>query len=102
MSKTDKDINVVEKERTKYKKPRNFKVLIHNDDYTPVDFVGKILTQVFGKTTQEAVNITQEAHTKGKAVVGIYTKEVAETKSAKSNAYARSFKYPFTTTIEPE
>lgn len=80
--------------------PRQFKVLIHNDDYTTMDFVVDILTGVFGKSEAEAVQIMLAVHNSGVGVCGIYTVEVAETKVALVHARARKEGFPLRCSME--
>jgi ATP-dependent Clp protease adaptor protein ClpS len=94
--------DLLDKEDIKIQKPKKYKVVFHNDDYTPMDFVMIILMQVFRKSPEEAVNITMSVHNKGKGIAGVYSKEISETKSAKVNLTAQQSGYPLLTTIEPE
>jgi ATP-dependent Clp protease adaptor protein ClpS len=86
----------------KTQQPPMLKVLIHNDDYTPAEFVIRVLAEVFRKAGPEADKITYEAHQHGMAVVGTYPKEIAETKVAKANRMAKEEGHPFQMTAEPE
>jgi len=90
--------------RTKPKvaKPRLFKVLMHNDDYTTRDFVVWVLQSVFHKSEGDAVRIMLHVHQTGIGVAGLYTREVAETKVAKTERLAREHEYPLRVTMEPE
>lgn len=102
-SETDKDeqsgVATVRKE--KLQKPRMFKVLMHNDDYTTMDFVVHILEKFFQKNASDAQVIMLEVHTKGYGVCGIYTYEVAESKVAKVTKYARDNGHPLKCSTEP-
>lgn len=84
------------------KRPRRYKVLMHNDDYTTMEFVVHILQKYFHKTRPEAQAIMLEVHTRGLAACGIYTYEVAESKVAKITKYARENGHPLKCTLEPE
>jgi len=83
-------------------KPRMFKVVLLNDDFTPFDFVQAILQTVFRHSVEAASMIAKEVHEKGKAVGGIFTHEIAETKSATVNHQAQESEFPFKTIIEAE
>lgn len=89
-------------ERTKTKRPRRFKVLLHNDDYTTMDFVVFVLVKHFQKTPTEATHIMLQVHHKGSGVAGVYTRDVAETKVAAATAEARENGMPLVLTAEPE
>ena len=83
-------------------KPRNYKVLFLNDDETPFDWVTAILKIYFRKTEQEATEIAQTVHEQGRAVAGVCSRDVAETKAATVTRIARENGFPFVTEIEPE
>lgn len=80
--------------------PRRFKVLLHNDDYTTMEFVISILKEVFRKTTQQATAIMLSVHEKGMGECGVYTAEVAETKVAVVHARARKEGFPLRCSME--
>ena len=86
--------------RTKTKKPSMYKVLLLNDDYTPMEFVVEILEQFFGMDRARATQVMLQVHTQGKGVCGVFTRDVAETKSALVNDYARSHQHPLLCEIE--
>ncbi len=88
--------------RHKTEIPRRFKVLLHNDDYTTMEFVIDVLRQFFHKTEPEATHIMLTVHKKGRAVAGIYTRDIAESKVARVLKYARESKMPLLVTAEPE
>jgi len=90
------------KEKEELKEPPNYKVVILNDDFTPMEFVVEILKAHFGKTMETATIIMLDVHAKGKGVAGVYTKDIAETKA--SNAIMESIKqeHPLQFNIEPE
>lgn len=87
---------------TKVKLPKKYKVLLHNDDYTTMEFVTHVLQKFFNKNMVEAQTIMMEVHMKGVGVCGVYTYEVAESKSAKVNSYARDNGHPLKCSISPE
>jgi ATP-dependent Clp protease adaptor protein ClpS len=93
---------VVTRTRTKTKKPSLYKVLLLNDDYTPMEFVVHILERFFGKTRDEAVQIMLHVHRHGVGICGVYTYEVAETKVAQVIEFARRHQHPLQCTMEKE
>ncbi len=86
----------------KTKQPRLFKVLLHNDDYTTMEFVVMILMNIFHHSHESAVKIMLHVHEKGIGVAGVYSFEVAETKTKKARDLAREYEYPLRCTMEPE
>ena len=86
----------------KVEKPPKYKVVLHNDDFTPMFFVNIVLSRFFRKSEFEAASIMMNAHEKGKSVVGIYTKEIASTKCNQSIRFSRKHNYPLLLTNEPE
>ena len=87
-------------EKTKLKRPNLYKVILHNDDYTTMDFVVEILVTVFNKPVLEANKIMMDIHKKGKGIVGVYTYDIALTKTTLTEAIARERQYPLKTSIE--
>jgi ATP-dependent Clp protease adaptor protein ClpS len=94
--------NVVVKTRTKTKKPSMYKVLMLNDDYTPMEFVVHVLESFFGKSREEATEIMLHVHHRGVGVCGVYSYEVAETKVTQVIDYARKHQHPLQCTLEKE
>lgn len=90
------------KSETKLAKPRLWKVLLHNDDYTTRDFVVEILQRIFHKSETEAVTIMLHVHQKGVGVAGVYPYDVAETKVEAVRRLARQREFPLLCTMEPE
>lgn len=88
-------------ERRKTKRPRLYKVLLHNDDFTTMEFVVDVLVRYFHKTTPEATRIMLEVHRRGQGVAGVFTYEVAETKVAQVTAEARQQGMPLKCTVDP-
>ena len=82
--------------------PRRYKVIFHNDDYTTMEFVVEVLKRFFHKTDTEAMHIMLTVHKSGAAVAGVYTRDVAETKSTQVMDYARENGMPLLLTTEPE
>ncbi|MDE2184987.1 MAG: ATP-dependent Clp protease adapter ClpS [Alphaproteobacteria bacterium] len=93
---------VVTKTRPKTKKPSLYKVLLLNDDYTPMEFVVHILERIFNKNREEAVQIMLHVHRNGVGVCGVFTFEVAETKVAQVIEFARRHEHPLQCTMEKE
>jgi ATP-dependent Clp protease adaptor protein ClpS len=98
----DTDVAVETKPKRKLQKPKLYKVLLHNDDYTPMEFVVAILRAVFHKSESDANAIMLHAHTSGYAVAGVFTFEIAEEKVAKVAALAEEAQFPLLCTLEPE
>jgi ATP-dependent Clp protease adaptor protein ClpS len=88
--------------RTRTKKPSMYKVLMLNDDYTPMEFVVDVLQHIFQKTREEATKIMLHVHQKGVGVCGVYTYEVAETKVTQTVDYARKNQHPLQCTLEKD
>ncbi len=86
--------------RPKLKKPPLFKVVLLNDDYTPMDFVVHILEQFFHLDRHRATQVMLEVHTRGKGICGVFTHEIAETKVLQVNDYSRENKHPLLCTLE--
>lgn len=93
---------VVIKTRPKTKRPSMYKVLMLNDDYTPMEFVVHVLERFFGKNREEATRIMMHVHQRGVGVCGVYTYEVAETKVTQVMDLARQNQHPLQCTIEKE
>jgi ATP-dependent Clp protease adaptor protein ClpS len=89
-------------ERQKTAKPKKYKVIFHNDDYTTMEFVVLVLRQFFHKSETEALHIMLTVHRKGSAVAGIYPRDIAETKVAEVMRHAREVGMPLLLTTEPE
>jgi ATP-dependent Clp protease adaptor protein ClpS len=86
--------------RPKLKRPPLYKVILLNDDYTPMEFVVHVLERFFNKDRPNATRIMLEVHTRGKGICGIYTHEIAETKVAQVNSYSRDNQHPLLCTLE--
>lgn len=86
--------------RPKLAKPPMYKVVIFNDDYTPMDFVVDVLCTFFNMNVEKATQIMLKVHTEGKAVCGVFTKDVAETKAEQVNGYSRECEQPLLCNVE--
>ena len=91
-----------ERQRIDIKEPRRYKVIIYNDDFTTMEFVVMILIQVFFKSEEEAQALMLQVHHSDKAVVGIYSYDIAVSKANKATKMAREQGYPLRLTVEPE
>jgi ATP-dependent Clp protease adaptor protein ClpS len=102
MSKIGRDFEgwVTTDDKTKVKEPPLYKVLLHNDDYTSMEFVVLLLEKVFNKSTPEATRIMLNVHQQGIGVAGVYHKEIAETKVAIVHDLAQKNEYPLRCSIE--
>ena len=89
-------------EQIKFKEPLMYRVIMHNDDYTTMDFVVSVLIEIFHKSHNEAVMLMAEAHNKGQASIGVYTLDVAETKVREVRIMASEYHFPLLCTIETE
>jgi ATP-dependent Clp protease adaptor protein ClpS len=90
----------VEEAKPKLKKPPLFRVVLLNDDYTPMEFVVEVLELIFGMDRPKATRIMLEVHTQGKGVCGVFTYEIAETKVAQVSTYAEQNQHPLLCTLE--
>jgi ATP-dependent Clp protease adaptor protein ClpS len=93
---------LVTKTRPKTKRPSLYKVLLLNDDYTPMEFVILVLERFFNKSRDEATRIMLHVHHKGVGICGVYTYEVAETKVTQVMDFARQHQHPLQCTMEKE
>jgi ATP-dependent Clp protease adaptor protein ClpS len=90
----------VDEAKPKLKPPRKYKVILLNDDYTPMEFVVQILARFFGMDQEKATQIMLMVHTKGQAVCGEYSYQIAETKVEQVNDYSRQHQHPLLCTME--
>jgi ATP-dependent Clp protease adaptor protein ClpS len=90
----------VDEARPRLKEPPRYRVVLLNDDYTPMEFVVDILVTVFGMERTRATQVMLEVHTKGKGVCGVYNYEIAETKVAQVMGLARQHQHPLLCTME--
>lgn len=98
--KSDEDVDVVS--RDDVRTPRNFKVLLHNDHYTSMEFVVLVLETIFRRTGAESVEIMLSVHQKGVGIAGVYPSAVAETKIERVHAEAEKEGFPLKCSMEPE
>ncbi|MEM1035465.1 MAG: ATP-dependent Clp protease adapter ClpS [Pseudomonadota bacterium] len=98
----DGGLGLATKTRVKTRKPSMYRVLLLNDDYTPMEFVVQVLEKFFGKSPEQAMRIMLHVHQKGVGVCGVYTYEVAETKVAQVMDTARRHEHPLQCTMEKE
>jgi ATP-dependent Clp protease adaptor protein ClpS len=98
----DDDTSILLETRPRTKRPPLYKVLILNDDYTPMEFVVHVLEQFFGMTHAQAFEIMLAVHQKGVAVVGVFSHEIAETKVGQVMDFARRHQHPLQCTMEKE
>ncbi|MDZ4662179.1 MAG: ATP-dependent Clp protease adapter ClpS [Pseudomonadota bacterium] len=89
-------------EKTELKRPSMYKVILLNDDYTPMDFVVNILKKFFTRTETEATQIMMNVHHQGRGIAGVYAYEVAETKAYQVQNYAKLREFPLKCIIEKE
>jgi len=94
------DIGVLDRDKNKVGKPKKYKVILLNDDFTPMDFVVVLIHYVFKKDATTAYKLMMDIHDKGKGLMGIYSKEIADTKSSRCNAVARESGYPLKSIVE--
>lgn len=94
--------DVLTERKQKLQKPPLYKVLLHNDDFTTMDFVVFVLVQVFHKSEEEAIQIMLAVHQQGVGVAGVFTYEVAETKVNQVHNLAKANEYPLLCTLEEE
>ena len=99
---TDDGVVTRTKSEKKLQKPRMFRVLLHNDDYTTREFVVEVLRVVFHKNDTDAVTIMLHVHNNGVGVAGVYTRELAETKIRTVESLARRYEFPLRLSMEPE
>ena len=92
----------VQEAKPRLKVPSLYKVILNNDDYTPMDFVVEILASFFNMDVEAATRIMLDVHTSGKGICGIFSREIAETKVAQVNNYSRENQHPLLCTMEKE
>ena len=98
----DREGEVLTERETKLEKPKLFKVILHNDDFTTMEFVVFVLQYVFNRSDPESFTIMLKVHNEGLGIAGIYPYEVANMKSEKAMNLARAREYPLLCTVEEE
>lgn len=98
----DADVKLDEKIKQKTEEPKRWKVVLLNDDHTPIDFVISILTEIFKHTQETAKVITLQIHNEGSGVAGVYSFEIAEIKAVEATNLARSNGFPLQIKMEEE
>jgi len=93
---------VLTKTESDVRTPRKFKVVLHNDDYTPMDFVVAVLKRFFNMSSERATQTMLEIHFKGKGICGVFTRDIAKTKVAFVNDFSQSNEYPLLCRMEPD
>ncbi|HAS51087.1 MAG TPA: ATP-dependent Clp protease adapter ClpS [Gammaproteobacteria bacterium] len=94
------DSTVVEPEKPALKPPPMYKVILLNDDYTPMDFVVRILEHFFTMSREKATQVMLHVHTRGRGICGVFTHDIAETKVAQVNEFSRRHHHPLLCTME--
>lgn len=93
-------VDTITKDSIKVRRPKQYRVILLNDDYTSMDFVVMVLERIFKKSPSEAVQIMMQVHNKGSGMCGVYTKEVAETKINQVHVMARERGFPLKCRME--
>ena len=94
------DGELLEAQRTRARPPRLYKVLLLNDDYTPMDFVVAVLQRFFGMDTEQATRIMLKVHTEGRGLCGVFPRDIAASKVAQVSAYSRQHQHPLACVME--
>jgi ATP-dependent Clp protease adaptor protein ClpS len=98
----DHESDVLTESETKLEKPKLFKVILHNDDFTTMDFVVFVLQYIFNRSDADAITIMLKVHNEGMGIAGIYSYEVASMKSEKAMNLAKAREFPLLCTVEEE
>lgn len=106
---SDKEIDInhddglaVQEAKPKVKPPKRYKVVLMNDDYTPMEFVVQVLQTFFRMDRETAVQVMMMVHTKGKGICGVFSKDIAETKVVQVNEYSRQHQHPLMCSMEED
>ena len=102
MTVADISPDTIQSDRSETREPSMYKVILHNDDYTTMEFVVEILIMVFGKSLEKATEIMLNVHHKGQGICGLYTREIAETKVETVHHMAGNRGFPLKSTMEKE
>lgn len=97
---SDFDSNILDKDKQDIQEPSMYNVIFHNDDYTPLDFVAAVLKRFFEKEVSEAFAFAEKVHKEGKGIAGIYTYDIASTKTVQTSLAAKAQGHPLKVTIE--
>lgn len=98
----DSDVKIDEKVKQKIEEPKRWKVILLNDDYTPMEFVIQVLQEIFKHSQDTATNITMQVHNEGSGIAGVYNFEIAEVKAVEATTLARSNGFPLQVKMEEE
>ena len=98
----DSDVKIDEKVKQKVEEPKRWKVILLNDDYTPMEFVIQVLQEIFKHSQDTATNITMQIHNEGSGIAVIYNFEIAEVKAVEATTLARSNGFPLQVKMEEE
>ena len=90
------------KDSIRIEPPKKYKVVFHNDDFTTMDFVVRVLMEVFFKLETEAIELMLKVHNEGKATVGVYSRDIALSKVSRASKMARAENFPLSITVESE
>ncbi len=96
------DVGLMDKQKNKVEPPKKYKVVLYNDDYTPMEFVTALLIEIFHKDAATAKAITAHVHNKQRGIAGIYSREIAETKTHQVVSLAKAHEHPLLAAFEPE
>ena len=102
MTVADISPDTIQSDKSETREPSMYKVILHNDDYTTMEFVVEILMMVFGKTLEKATEIMLNVHHNGQGICGLYTREIAETKVETVHHMAGNRGFPLKSTMEKE
>ena len=98
----DSDVKIDERVKQKIEEPKRWKVILLNDDYTPMEFVIQVLQEIFKHSQDTATNITMQIHNEGSGIAGVYNFEIAEVKAVEATTLARSNGFPLQVKMEEE
>jgi ATP-dependent Clp protease adaptor protein ClpS len=98
----ESDVQIDEKVKQTVQEPKHWKVILLNDDYTPMDFVIQVLQEIFKHSQDTATNITMQIHNEGSGIAGVYSFEIAEVKAVEATTLARSNGFPLQVKMEEE